>query len=279
MPKFLRWLSSLAPVRGLVRWIGLAPLMRTAYHHWVAPDNIFRAQVGGIPIMLQAKSGKELLSLEGLMVTERGWSERPILESFVAFLRPGDTVYDVGANFGLYSVVLGKRVGKQGRVIAFEPVRSTFERLQANIELNQLDNVNCFRKALGERDARVDMHTFPEEPWCSTLVDGKDGESSRPESVEPVEVIEGDSFRAKEGLPIPRAVKIDVEGFEYAVISGLKLTLGDPACQFLCCEIHVGRLPEGITSQQILDLLRNLGFGRMEVVSRGCEQQVSCYKS
>jgi FkbM family methyltransferase len=252
--------------------------MRKVYHHFASPDGIFRAEVAGLPIVLSAKTGKELLSLEGLLVTERGWSERATLEAFLSFLRPGDVAYDVGANFGLYAVALAKKVREQGLVVAFEPVRSTFERLQANVELNHLQNVRCYQKALGERNAQIRMHTFPEEPWCSTLVERQDGDSGRPEVMEFVDVVGGDSFRHQEGLPIPRAVKIDVEGFEHAVIYGLRQTLGDPACQFLCCEIHTALLPAGITPQQIMDVLRNLGFGRMEVSSRGCEQQVSCYK-
>jgi FkbM family methyltransferase len=265
-------------VSSLARWLGIAPLLRRAYHRWAVPNDIFTVQLADFSITLYAKTGKELLQHEGALVTERGWSERPLLEAFLSFLRPGDVAYDVGASLGLYSVALGRRVGERGRVIAFEPVRGNFECLRANIGLNHLQNVSCFQMALGERDAKADIYTDPEQPWCSTLIERAGGASGRSGRVESVDIVEGDSSRFKQGLPIPRALKIDVEGFEYAVIRGLRRTLSDPACRFLGCEIHPCWLPTGITPERIMEMLQGLGFSRMQVSSRGREQQFSCYK-
>jgi FkbM family methyltransferase len=233
----------------------------------------------GIPIMLYAKTGRELLWLEGAVITEREWSERRALEAMLSFLNPGDIAYDVGANFGLYSVALAKRVGDRGKTIAFEPRRSTFEFLQANIELNNLKNVRCFQKALGEQAAKLPMYTYPEEPWCSSLVGRQDKPSGGSVGVESVEVVAGDSFRIVHDLPMPRAVKIDVEGYEYSVIRGLRQTLGDPRCQFVGCEIHPHLLPAGITPQHIIDLLRSFGFHRVEISPSGLDQKIDCYKA
>jgi FkbM family methyltransferase len=279
MRKFLRWLSALAPTRGLVRWLGLTPLMRRAYHRWVAPDNIFRAELAGIPIMLYAKTGRELLWLEAAVTTGREWSERHALEAMLSFLNPGNIAYDVGANFGLYSVALAKRVGDVGKIIAFEPRRSTFELLQANIELNNLKNIRCFQKALGEQVAKLPMYTYPEEPWCSSLVERQDKTSGGSAGVESVEVEVGDSFRKAYDLPMPRAIKIDVEGFEYSVMRGLGETLGDPRCQFVGCEMHPHLLPPGITPQHVMDLLRSYGFNRIELSPSGLDQKIDCYKA
>lgn len=51
-------------------------------------------------------------------------------------LRPDDTVWDVGANIGLYTILIGAAVGPAGTVIAFEPMPPCFERLKENIALN-----------------------------------------------------------------------------------------------------------------------------------------------
>ena len=278
MRKFRRWFSALAPVRGLARGLGLGPFLRKVYHRWAAPDNIFRAQVGGIPIMLHAKTGGDLRWFEGAVATDRDWSERRALEAMLAVLNPGDTAFDVGANLGLYSVSLAKKVGDRGEVISFEPRQSTFEMLTANIELNGLKNVRCFQKALGEQSAKVPIYTFPEKPWCSSLVGGQEKVLGETPAVEYVEVEVGDPFRRANGLPLPRAVKIDVEGFEYAVIRGLRETLGDPHCQFVGCEMHPHLLPQGITPQQVMDLLRSLGFNRIELSPSGLDQKIDCYK-
>jgi FkbM family methyltransferase len=276
--RLLSWLSALSPVRILVRRLGLAPLMREAYHHWAAPDNIFRAKVAGISIKLHAETGRDLIWFEGALGTDREWSEKHAMEAMLAFLNPGDIVYDVGANLGLYSVTLAKRVGAQGQVICFEPRLSTFERLKANIELNELKNVRCFQKALGEQRAKLPIYTFPEEPWLSSLVEGHAKVLGSAPSVESVEVEVGDNFRKAHNLPIPRAIKIDVEGFEYSVMRGLGETLRDPHCQFVGCEMHPHLLPQGITPQHVIELLRSYGFNRIELSACGLDQKIDCYK-
>ncbi len=278
MRKFIRWFSGLRPVRGFARGLGLGPLMRKAYHHWVAPDNIFRAQVAGIPIMLHAKTGRDLIWFEGAVVTDRDWSEKRALEAMLAFLQPGDVAYDVGANLGLYSVPLAKRVGERGQVFSFEPRRSTFEMLTANVELNKLKNVRCFQKALGEQTAKLPIYTFPEQPWCSSLMSGHEKAQGVTPGVEYVEVEVGDAFRKANDLPVPRAIKIDVEGFEYSVMRGLGETLGNPRCQFVGCEMHPHLLPAGITPQHVMDLLRSYGFNRIELSPSGLDQKINCYK-
>lgn len=56
-------------------------------------------------------------------------------------LRPGDTFVDCGANLGAYVVPMAERVGRSGRVLAFEPFLHTFQHLTANVALNGLLNV------------------------------------------------------------------------------------------------------------------------------------------
>ena len=57
----------------------------------------------------------------------------------------GDTVIDVGANIGCFSILASRLVGPTGRVIAIEPEPSTHERLLKNIELNQATNIKPLR--------------------------------------------------------------------------------------------------------------------------------------
>src|SRR5919108_6579842 len=53
----------------------------------------------------------------------------------------GDTVVDIGAHIGLYSLIAAKRVGPSGKVIAIEPDPENFKILKKNLLLNQLSNV------------------------------------------------------------------------------------------------------------------------------------------
>jgi FkbM family methyltransferase len=66
-----------------------------------------------------------------------------------AFLKPGDTVLDVGANVGTVALALARAVGPAGRVLAFEPQRLVFQALCATLTMNGLTHVEARRQAVG----------------------------------------------------------------------------------------------------------------------------------
>lgn len=86
--------------------------------------------------------------------------------------------------------------------------------------------------------------------------------------VEWARVVYGDNFVEEQKLRLPRAVKVDVEGYEYAVIRGLTRTLANPQCKIVCCEVHPHLLPPPQTPGMVLDLLERLGFQRIETHPR-----------
>ena len=56
-------------------------------------------------------------------------------------MRPGDVVYDIGANVGVFSLIAAANLGGDGTVVAFEPGFATFARLCENIRLNNFTRV------------------------------------------------------------------------------------------------------------------------------------------
>ena len=177
---------------------------------------------------------------------------------------PGQVVYDLGANVGLYAVLLAKVVGEQGCVIAFEPDSESYQHLQENLKLNGLTNVRTLRKALGEQTS-MSMLYRGEGNADSSLVRPATGKDLGHELVE---VVRGDEFIQTENLPPPRLVKIDVEGYEYAVLRGLQRTLAHPACELLCCEIHPQLLPPDVKPQTIIDFVQSIGYKCLDLRPR-----------
>src|SRR5215211_7151148 len=76
----------------------------------------------------------------------------PTLHALAELAASGDTVFDVGANYGVYSLVLGQEVGPSGRVHAFEPGEEALAQLRRNVALNPQLNVDSVPAALSDRD-------------------------------------------------------------------------------------------------------------------------------
>lgn len=250
----LRRMTYLPQLQAFARFLGLRGLLRKWYYHLALPrGGIVPVNLGDIYARFYAHTPSEFRMIEGC-------GELHILEKLISVLRPGDSAYDVGACIGLYTVLLAKAVGPEGQVIAVEPDSENYRKLRENIQLNNLTNVRVFRKALGEAKAQKTLYRGHDITDSSLLgpPTGKDIGN------EVVEMVDGDSFRESENLPIPRVVKVDVEGYEHAVLQGLHRTLGMPACELVCCEIHSTALPAEVTPERIVSFLRSLGFSRIE---------------
>ena len=75
--------------------------------------------------------------------------EEPEAALLPSLIRSGDSVADIGANVGYYTRQLASLVGRDGRVYSFEPLAENFEILETVVRKGHLENVRCFRTALG----------------------------------------------------------------------------------------------------------------------------------
>lgn len=78
-------------------------------------------------------------------------------------------------------------------------------------------------------------------------------------------------------LLLPKAVKIDVEGYEYPVIRGLRKTISQEICQLVYCKIPSNLFPAGVKPPMIIDLIKSLGFSHIKTYNRGGEIHAICY--
>lgn len=162
------------------------------------------------------------------------WSDEKILRFLVSRLRPGDQCWDIGASIGVYSVILGKAVGPQGRVLSFEPEPRSLGRIKANGALNGLNNIEAVNLALGSERASTSLFvTKAAASGVHSLFSGNEFDFSVP-----VDVYPGDLWRKENAQPVPNALKVDVEGFEEEVLKGLRETLNDERCRTVLCEVH-----------------------------------------
>lgn len=134
--------------------------------------------------------------------------------------RPGMTVLDIGANIGYYSVILGKSVGENGKVYAFEPEPTNFQFLERNIGANSLSHVKAYRLALANKPGILSFYLHESNKGKHSLIDYQ----KNTECIK-VEATTVDSFITKHGIRKIDLIKIDVEGAEPMVFEGMKETL------------------------------------------------------
>jgi FkbM family methyltransferase len=136
---------------------------------------------------------------------------------------------DVGANFGLYSVLMALRFPGLA-VDAFEPVARSRAKLEAHLAMNGLSGrVRVHGCALSDRDGAAEIAIDPGSTGLATLAAGEPEQARRSfAAVERVPVRRLDGLIAAEGEAI--ALKIDVEGHELAALAGMERLLARNAC-------------------------------------------------
>jgi FkbM family methyltransferase len=168
----------------------------------------------------------------------------------------GDCVWDVGANIGHFTRKLAERVGHSGCVVAFEPFRSSYERLLAATE--GLPQVRCIQLALGADERDVFVDGIPESP-SNSLVAFRHGDRAIGERVH----VTTGARLIRDGYPCPDVIKIDVEGFEEDVLWGFRESLGDTCCATILMEVHFNVSQErGFlrAPARAMSLLHDFGF-------------------
>ena len=182
-----------------------------------------------------------------------GPHEDSVLFKFLAQnLEPGQIFIDVGANIGIYSVVIARRTG--ARVVAFEPIPATAMVLRDVLQLNKVDDATVENFALSDRPDFVRMSGF--ENGASNFQIS----SSNPDiSMIEVPARTLDDWCLETGQ-IPRAIKIDVEGQELAVLRGGAGILRKYR-PVLLIECHCGSWEQlGVRPVEFADLLSGFGY-------------------
>jgi len=135
----------------------------------------------------------------------------------------GDTVLDIGANMGFYTVFLSRLVGPKGLVVSVEPVDTTYRLLRHISRQLSLDNVRCMNLAVSDHPGKLTMEVpvnadGQEDYFLAKIVSGE-GDSRSRKVVVDVNTIDG---LVAEGNLRVSFLKIDVEGHELTSLKGAK---------------------------------------------------------
>jgi FkbM family methyltransferase len=168
-----------------------------------------------------------------VLLEQEDWFEKEL--PFVrSYLQPGMRALDIGANYGIYSVGIGKAVGPTGRVWAFEPSAGTLSFLRHTLAANAMAQVVVDDCALSDRagSGRLSVNTDSE---LNSLV------HTSTESSEEVRLDTLDGAMARQGIRGIDFVKLDAEGEEARIVAGGRefFRIEDPLVMFELKHAHV----------------------------------------
>lgn len=179
-----------------------------------------------------------------------------------------DTFLDVGGHYGYFSLLASTLV-PDGQVISFEASTTTYSVLKENIA--KYNNIQGFNLAVSDTNIPITFYEFPnlyseynsididqykEEKWFS---------DNQPQKIT-IESVVLDVFLKQNQLS-PRIIKIDVEGAEFKVLSGLKTTLLNQSPTIVMEFLNAARGNEA--HLKAAKLLKSLNYTTFKIDSSG----------
>lgn len=194
------------------------------------------------------------------------FDKEPITLAWIDSFARGEVLYDIGANVGMYTIYAA--IMRQIEVHAFEPEALNYAELNKNIYLNGLHGpVLAYCLALSDVDKvdrlllsdfgpGISYHDFEENSWTEDKTFAPDWIVARDERKPQGCIGRRLDSLIQDGLPFPDHIKIDVDGLEHRVITGMASTLRDPRLKSLLIEINFDN-PKNLA---VIDALTEMGW-------------------
>jgi FkbM family methyltransferase len=186
-----------------------------------------------------------------------GYRDPDVFAWLDRFLLPGMTVFDVGANVGVYGMFMARRVVPSGSCYAFEPNPVLRPYLEANKRQNSLHNLDLNFVGTGDQESEVCFVRNRLNLGQSHVAPGPNGSD---QSVH-VPIVRLDDFVASRGIGCVDFAKIDVEGFELQTLRGFEASLRRFSDVVVLTEIEPRHMKRyGYTRDALFAFMRGLGF-------------------
>jgi len=248
-------------VRLAARVIRCLPLGRYRLIHWLAcrPPPAFEMR---LPERLGGASFRcNLRDAIAREVCFTGLYEPQETALVQAFLRPGMTFVDVGANWGYFTLLAAHLVGSSGRVVSLEPDPRLFASLTDNLTRNCLSQVTALPLAAADKSGILTLAGYQEsgENWGLSRITSVNPGSGVPSFQVAATAL--DDLLDEPGLDIIDLMKIDIEGAEGFALKGLARSLARQRVKRLLLELHPDQLAEHEHSLEgMLEKLEGAGY-------------------
>lgn len=137
----------------------------------------------------------------------------------------GKSVWDLGSHFGLFAVGLGRRVGPEGAVAAFEPHPENFSRLQLHLRRNRLTWACAYPYAVSDQVGRQQLLVYSDNASTTAhlLYEGETWRQDIPQVEVPTCAL--DAWVDAGKIRAPDFIKVDVEGHGHKALAGARRTI------------------------------------------------------
>ncbi|OUL19784.1 hypothetical protein BV378_31700 [Nostoc sp. RF31YmG] len=209
-------------------------------------------------------------------VISKGVFEELETNIFSSLLQEGMTVFDIGANVGYYTLIAASKIGRHGRVYAFEPDRDNFNILQKNIILNKHSNVELLEYAVSDDNCDLALSLSSDNKGDHRTY--KNNSFNKERTYYTVKAIQLDSYFEGQNV-YPNLIKMDIQGFEYFALKGMKNLIIKNSNILLLTEFWpYGLKASGLESPVLFyNQLEELGFEifKIDEFSRKIEKVIS----
>lgn len=205
-----------------------------------------------------------------------GVIESQLSKFLIENLKEGDTVVDIGANIGYYTILMGYKVGETGKVIAFEPNKETFSLLSDNVAINYLTKrVSLVNKVVYSEEKEISFYSTdrftgnasihqPDKEYYDYFLVDKGLHETKLQSVSLDEYFDDND--------VIDYVKIDTEGGEYHCILGMKNLIINKKVKTIIFELNKLRSLEDSTKLYKLLTDFHLNYGvRFGIINKDGE--------
>jgi FkbM family methyltransferase len=184
------------------------------------------------------------------------------LNLFHQLVSDDNIIFDVGANIGIYSLTAASTMSASTRIFAFEPADGAYQRLLANIDLNNFGNIMPFKLAIGDRKGNASFYVCDDDAYNS-IIDN----TMRPVlNIEKVELCTIDNFCQSNHIDRIDLLKIDAEGADYLILIGAMNILSQPTAPIIFCEYNRNIVNEiNFRLSDLLDFIRELKYDIYEI--------------
>ncbi len=236
------------------------------WHHWVGPYITWRPITSTARTRFGARIRTKFPDTLQTYVFFFGVWEPAITRYVEQTLCQGDTVVDIGANVGYFSLLASSLVGPEGRVFAIEPSPSIFAELRANLDANAARNVYPIRAAVTDRRTTVTIHQHDVQ---STIV-GSHANRIGATSEATVQGAPLAELVSPDDIAMARLIKIDVDGAEWLVAQGMADVLPrlSPKTEILLEVTEETTRELGGSVTALLAIFAEVGYRAFEISNR-----------